>query len=240
MGTENIIGNKYNMLTVIEKAEKKNNKEAYLCRCDCGNYKIIAKTDLINNNIKSCGCLLRKNARKNLEKINSSGMNKKTNKYDLSGSYGIGYTYNGNKFFFDLDDYALIKDYSWHFTSRGYLEASSNINGVKCNIMMHRLIMGVIDKNDYIDHINHDKFDNRKSNLRIVSNSQNQMNKGIVGNNTSGHRGVSFNQKTQKWFAYICKNNKHIHLGCFDKIEDAIRKRKEAESVYFGEYNYAL
>lgn len=240
MGTENIIGNKYNLLTVVEKAERKNNREAYLCQCECGNFKVVTKYDLIHNNIKSCGCLTKIKAQQQVDKINSSGINKRVNKYDLSNSYGIGYTYNGHEFYFDIEDYEIIKNYSWHLTNHGYLETVQRINGQKHNIMMHRLIMNVTERRDFVDHINHNKLDNRKCNLRIVSNSQNQMNKNIVGNNTSGFRGVSFHQKTKKWFAYICKDNKHIHLGYFDKIEDAIKKRKEAERIYFGEYNYAL
>ena len=49
---------------------------------------------------------------------------KKENKYDLSGKYGIGYTYKGDEFYFDLDDYTLIKEHCWCIDHEGYVSTN--------------------------------------------------------------------------------------------------------------------
>lgn len=100
--------------------------------------------------------------------------------------------------------------------------------------------MGMPDICFDIDHIHGDKTrnDNRKSNLRIVTKSQNSMNKKIMSNNTSGVTGVGRNKSKKRWTAYIVVNNKQINLGVFDDINDAIKSRKAAEEKYFGEYSY--
>ena len=82
------------------------------------------------------------------------------------------------------------------------------------------------------------KNDNRKSNLRICTSSQNNMNRKIFSNNKSGCTGVIWNKDTNKWIAYITVNKKRIHLGSFINFKDAKQARKEAEEKYFGEWSY--
>ena len=98
--------------------------------------------------------------------------------------------------------------------------------------------------NEVVDHIHHpktneNKYDNRKENLRIVTQSQNCMNQHIRSNNTSGVKGVSWSKEKNKWQVKITVNYKQIHIGFFDedKFEDAVQARKDAEEKYFGEYN---
>ena len=166
---------------------------------------------------------------------------KRSNTYDLSGEYGVGYTLKGEEFWFDLEDYNLIKDYCWHYTQKGYLEATNS--ETRKVIKLHRLVMGVTDKNVQVDHKMHPtiyehKIDNRKSNLEIVNQSENSMNRSLARNNTSGVVGVAWNKLEQKWKAYIKINQRIIHLGTFGNKEDAIIARKNAEIKYFGEHRY--
>ena len=91
-------------------------------------------------------------------------------------------------------------------------------------------------KNMQIDHINHVVYDNRKNNLRIVNVVQNQRNRILSSNNTSGVNGVWFVKRDNIWRASICVEKKRIALGSFKDIEDAIESRKNAEIKYFGEY----
>ena len=156
---------------------------------------------------------------------------KQYNKYNLENEFGIGYTLKGQEFYFDLEDYDKIKDYCWHINDSGYLTST------KKTIRIHRLVMNC-NKNEEIDHVNHNLLDNRKYNLRIVTSSQNKINRKKVSYNTSGHKGVSWDKDRNKWAVYIGLNNKLIHLGRFNNIDDAIKIRKEAEKKYFGEYNY--
>ena len=100
---------------------------------------------------------------------------KKHNTYDLSGEYGVGYTQKGYEFYFDLEDYDLIKDYCWRVGTHGYIECHRN----KSVVSMHRLILNVTDRKLQVDHIYHHKNDNRKSQLRIVTNRQNSRNQSL-------------------------------------------------------------
>ena len=86
-----------------------------------------------------------------------------------------------------------------------------------------------------VDHINHNKKDNRKQNLRIVSRQENMCNTSIQSNNKSG---VHFDKRFYKWVAQISYKGKKIYLGSFLKFDDAVKARKEAEEKYFGEYSY--
>ena len=93
------------------------------------------------------------------------------------------------------------------------------------------------DAKKFVDHINHNVKDNRKSNLRIVTNNQNQMNAKLRKNNTSSCTGVY--KIKNKWVANIQINKKRIQLGTFTCFEDAVQARKLAEEKYFGEYSYS-
>lgn len=129
----------------------------------------------------------------------------------------------------DLDDIDKVKNYKWYLVGNGYVYTK------KMNIYLHRIIMECPD-NMMVDHINHNPLDNRKSNLRVCTNSQNNMNKGKQSNNTSGYRGVDWHKQNNKWHARIHVNKRKIHLGYFDTKEEAIEARKQAELEYFGEY----
>jgi len=104
-------------------------------------------------------------------------------------------------------------------------------------IYMHREIMNA-SKGEFVDHVFHDTLDNRKSKLRVATQSQNQFNKRKQKNNTSGVIGVSFDRVRSKWKARVAFNKKEMFLGYFKSREDAIKARKEAEVKYFGKYAY--
>jgi len=93
--------------------------------------------------------------------------------------------------------------------------------------------------NEQIDHINGDKADNRISNLREATNSQNGKNYGFNTRNTSGVKGVSFCKSTGRWRAIIKVNHKSKCLGRYDTKENAARARQIAEEKYFGEWRRA-
>lgn len=220
----NIIGNRYGMLTVIERADDyilKNGKikTRWKCLCDCGNEIIVMKNALSSGTTKSCGCL-----RNN---INSHRL-KKNNKYVLSGKHGIGYDSKNNEFYFDLEDYEKIKDCYWFVNEKGYVMNSKNQS-------MHRLLC---ESFDVVDHVNHKKFDNRKCNLRDVTNQQNVMNSKLQVNNTSGITGVTWHKNDMKWQAQITLNGRCIYLGSYTNKDDAIKVRRDAENKYFGKYSY--
>jgi hypothetical protein len=83
-----------------------------------------------------------------------------------------------------------------------------------------------------VDHINHDRQDNRILNLRIVTRSENQHNRKRRTQSSSGFLGVSWFKPKNKWRAYIKANNKRHHLGWFSNVEDAVQARINAEHLY--------
>lgn len=245
MKFKDLTGKKFDRLTVVKRGEdhiKPNGSKVvqWWCKCDCGNEELVlvSSSNLISKHTKSCGCLRREKSIKNGKKLKgkSNLKNKKYNIYDLSGEYGIGYTTKGEEFYFDLEDYDLIKDYCWWKNDNGYLISSLNDNK---KIRMSRLIMKEDDIRILIDHQDHNTMNNRKSNLRRATSSENAMNSELSSSNTSGVTGVYFDKKRNRWVASIMINYKSIHLGGFIEFEDAVRARKKAEDEYFGEWSYA-
>lgn len=124
----------------------------------------------------------------------------------------------------DKEDIKKSRTLKWCLHNCGYVYNS------KAKTFLHQIILGK-KKGCEIDHINGDKLDNRKKNLRVATRSQNSMNR-------KGVKGYSWRKETKKWRVYICINYKTIHLGCFDKKQDAISARIKAEKKYFGEFRY--
>lgn len=154
--------------------------------------------------------------------------------YDLSGEYGIGYTSNGEPFYFDKEDFPLIVPYSWWIDKKGYVCAT--ISDHK-NIKQHRLILHCTD-NVVVDHIYHKLNDNRKSQIRIATRQENQRNQKVNKANTSGKTGVCLNKKNGKWRAYITIMNKQKSLGHFENYDEAVQARIKAEKEMFGSFRY--
>ena len=142
---------------------------------------------------------------------------------------------DGKKFYVDYDDFINhVMGYSFKMSNKGYVMYSSNKDGLH-NKLLHRIIMNCPD-DMFIDHINRDRLNNMRSNLRIATPQQNMMNKGKQKNNTTGVIGVSWNKAREKWEVRIMLNNKKINLGYFKDFEDACKARKDGEIKYFGEF----
>lgn len=133
----------------------------------------------------------------------------------------------------DIDDIDKVKDIKWCLIQTNGYVRGNNKNGK--DFLLHRYICNA-NENELIDHINGNKLDNRKINLRPVNKSQNAMNSKVPKNNTSGVKGVYWDKRSKKWEASIQINMKKKILGYFENKEDAIKSRKEAENKFFGEY----
>jgi hypothetical protein len=88
-----------------------------------------------------------------------------------------------------------------------------------------------------IDHIDQNPLNNKFFNLRLANRSQQQHNKSKPYNNTSGHKGVSWNKTKQKYHAYIKLNGKKIHLGSYKIFEQAVAARQAKELELHGEFS---
>lgn len=135
---QDLTGQRFGKLEVIERAENKNGKVMWLCKCDCGNYHTTITNRLKAGLCISCGCL---NPFKN-PLVNPA--KRKFNTYDLSGKYGVGYTSKGEEFYFDLEDYDKIKEYCWYINGDGYVVTHTH-NSNKM-MYMHRFILIYIER----------------------------------------------------------------------------------------------
>lgn len=105
-------------------------------------------------------------------------------------------------------------------------------------ILAHRLAWLMVHgewPEEQIDHINHNREDNRIINLRAVSHRQNGMNTSLSASNTSGYCGVSFDRRNNRWRAYAGMHGKYIHLGYFNDPKDAALARAKFNSGKFHE-----
>ena len=134
----------------------------------------------------------------------------------------------------DDEDYERLSKRTWYYAN-GYAcqKTLYSKNRDRKIILMQKVIMNA-DKKTLIDHINRDKLDNRKSNLRTATHGQNNINGKIRYDNTSGYRGVSFQKKWNKWVAMIKVNGKHIYLGGYTNPLEASRAYENASRKYFG------
>jgi hypothetical protein len=136
----------------------------------------------------------------------------------------------------DTDDVDKCKNYKFFLKiSKGGKQYVQQRIG---RMHLSHIVTGFVKQKGYeIDHINGDSLDNRKENLRIVTHQHNMMNQRVLpSNNTSGEIGVTWNKRVGRWDAQLKLNGKHIYLGTYDNIEDAIAARKNGEIKYFGEY----
>lgn len=131
----------------------------------------------------------------------------------------------------DDEDFDFLNQFKWYCSFYGY--AVRDVGGrknKKC-IFMHRIINKTKD-NEITDHINRNRLDNRRCNLRTVTSRENIINRGLNKNNSSGYKGIVFRKDIKKWNARIKINYRDISLGCFINIKDAVFARKQAEIKY--------
>lgn len=122
-------------------------------------------------------------------------------------------------------DFEEISKYSWSVSTKGYAyrKGKNPETGIwNDNINMHRSILG-LSRTDLmiIDHIDGNKLNNQRNNLRICSNSQNLCNRGKQKNNSSGFKGVSYKPHGGTWSAQIKVGGNSIYIGTYRTAEEA-------------------
>lgn len=141
-----------------------------------------------------------------------------------------------NKFaIVDDNFYEKLKYLHWYLDNYGYPYTIQVVDGKQKNIRMHKMILK-ISKEMGTDHINNNKLDNRRCNLRECSQKENLRNKSIGKNNTTGYKGVYYCKSRQTYQAHITVNWKHKFLGTFDDKIEAAKVYNSAALKYFGEF----
>lgn len=139
---------------------------------------------------------------------------------------------NGSICLIDDEDYDLLSKYKWRLNDQGYI-LSEKVGRI------HRVIMKA-KEGQLVDHINCDRLDNRKSNLRFCTKSQNGMNRGAQSNSKTGLKGICKEKrpsyKNKIWRVTINKLGKQIHVGYFRSIEEAKTAYQKAAILYHGEF----
>jgi len=219
---KDLTGQMFGLLKVIKRAEDRNGRPYWICECQCEKRTIkeVRASHLTSERIKSCGCLYKERKRNSVP----------PNIFEFKDNYKVGFTDTNQEFYYDIIDSEVIESHSWYFDKDGYVVTRIYGKGIK----LHKLLMNTSSK---VDHRNRHKYDNRRKNLRVATNSQNGMNINKRKDNTSGITGVGWREKENCWRARITVEGKQIYLGNFDDFENAVKARHNAELIYFGEFS---
>jgi hypothetical protein len=187
----------------------------WLWRCDCGNEKIIQAKFVLNGSIKSCGCLTGKHTKGNTIHFNDG-----IGYCLLNGKYG-----KGKYFMFSPEDLNLVHLASWFLTKKGYVYG--HLRGTQKDCFFHKLVIDV-PENFQVDHINGNKQDNRRDNIRIVEGFQNQANKIACG--VRKQRNGTFQSEVRF-------KGRVYYLGTFSSFETARLAYITKKNELCGEYS---
>ena len=140
----------------------------------------------------------------------------------------------------DDEDYSQLASVRWYAAPGRhtfYAKRDVRRNGSKGRILMHRYLLGCPDGLE-VDHKNGNGLDNRRSNIRIATRSQNRANTGLQINNISGVKGVCRCAETGRWKVRVQWQLQNIWVGRFDSLEEAVEARYEVVMRLQGEFAY--
>lgn len=134
----------------------------------------------------------------------------------------------------DAEDAEWVGRHNWTWAIVGYAVRRINKAGKYKTLRMHRALLGIFDPNIEVDHINGNKLDNRKANLRVATRQENAKNQAAHSDSLSGISGVD--AVRGKWRARIFTNGREKSLGLFATKEEAQAVRMAAAVKYHGEF----
>lgn len=209
----------------LQTTRNKHGQRMWKCLCQCGNEKIIIQHSLTSGNTQTCGgCPNDYVVDGDIARINIS-----TPKHPDTWTI--------------IDKEDLVKVVPF-VNNRGVQEKwCAHDSGWGCyaigtrhSVKLHRVIVGAKGNQEIVDHINGDRLDNRKSNLRIVTPAENNKNMRKRVNNTSGYQGVYKDTHSELFVAEIHIGNKKLHIGRYDTLAEAnIAYRAAAKALKFSE-----
>lgn len=214
-----MVGDKFGRWTVIGDIFKGERNIKYcMCQCECGTVKRVNWYQLQKGTSTSCGCYNREVSAEICRKRNF-----RKNTYETDGEITKVYDATGKFFIIDTEDIEKVKPYYFMATKRYAVTCGAN------SILAHRVITDC-PKGMVVDHINGDKLDNRKANLRICSHQQNCLNK---LNSIS----ACYVKEKKKWRATIQINGVSKYVGYYKTEEEAVEAKKKALELLYGEFS---
>lgn len=138
------------------------------------------------------------------------------------------------KVLYDDCDQVLIDSHKWHIASekQPYVRTMIyDINGKRKPVTLHNLILGT---DVFVDHINHNELDNRRSNIRVCNISQNTANRKPFGK--SKYKGINF--EYNRWRARIKHNGKYLSIGRYRNEKDAAMAYDKHAKIIYKEFAY--
>ncbi len=143
----------------------------------------------------------------------------------VDGSSGMSAT-------IDESDLSVIAGYTWSYNrANGYAVYTNRKNPLR----MHRLIVNAPQGME-VDHINGDRLDNRRCNLRLATKAENVRNQKLHKNNTTGFKGVCWDKRGKTFNAKIMLNRKTINIGRYETAEEAYAAYCKSAAELFGEF----
>lgn len=138
----------------------------------------------------------------------------------------------------DKEDIPKIKLYTWHAKYQSdinnyYVETNQKVDGGKFMLMLHRYLMNVTDNSLTVDHINHNTLDNRKVNLRVCSQKENNLNQlELRRNNKTGYRNISYQKRYGQYIVTLMIDGKNKTIGRTQYLSEAVIMRDRAKKFY--------
>ncbi len=190
------VGKQYGKWTVVEFVEHVDNRWMFRVRCECGNESIVPIQSLTRGLSKSCGHCVEP-------------------WIENMGDYFKYHTAVDKTFLFSPEDLELVEQHKWTLNHDGYAVTTDEES-----VRLTRLMFDA-GEDEYIDHINMDVTDNRRENLRLATWSDNNCNKVLQNNNTTGLKGVSYHKGAKKYVAVLWKDGVRYYGGLHETKEAA-------------------
>lgn len=186
LSNDELIGKVFGRLTIKSIAPSRPKHRKVVCQCTCGSEKEFLLLNLLNGYTKSCGCL---------SKELTIERSKCENTYEVIGGVTKVFDNDGNFSLIDTADLDKVRNYYFYLNSRGYWQSGK--------VLLHRLVTDCPDEK-VVDHINHKRYDNRRSNLYLCDIATNTRNFPTIG--------TTYLKQHRVWVASVLINDEIVYL----------------------------